>query len=534
MWSLAFSPGASAQSNSIEEISALFAGLDEASLKQLQTHAEPVFSAAGGKLAALKKKYPQLWAAWKASLGQPESCLVVNPKDPTTTDFKTKNLSALLGEFRKHDAAAGKLTGSAKLGFTSEGTASEPSQDSGPFIVTASTDAGNAVGIVVPATPQPELFKLNFDVALGRGTYPARFEFKAKADVQFAADEVRENLSDFDLSYRYHFLQSPRRLDMNTTFYGRRFTNKFMNIDERYEAGVLFDLGTLTLLTGSGRRDVEELDKLIRAVLNPASTGKAGWFDRYMSKDGVPVGNTRAVPWTTSEPDWIGCFESVSKARADKFKKELEEIWRDLAVMAIRTYRAKRMEKATFTVSWFRVGAFAEFERATLVRPEYAISTDGTLGLDPVSQATFEASDKKFRWVWAPSLKLRMSSHWTLDAGYRYMRAFDGSPFKLNGVQIRHGLNGTDEPLVLNDAREEASLVLTFKAGDNEFGQPGAVEASLGWTRYVDRAPPFAREQISTLGTPLAADSDPTQLFNVVVAQRSYDRIVFNIGVSWK
>lgn len=82
-----------------------------------------------------------------------------------------------------------------------------------------------------------ELIQFNVGAEVKKGSFPSQFKFKSDLNVQLQNGELIENISNLSVSYDHHLNNS---FGQEGYIFIQRSSNNFLNIDQRYEAGIGF------------------------------------------------------------------------------------------------------------------------------------------------------------------------------------------------------------------------------------------------------------------------------------------------------
>lgn len=116
-------------------------------------------------------------------------------------------------------------------------------------------------------TSTTNLFKIGVNGSIDKGSYPYEVDFSLDVQTTIQNKEFKENLSDIDVSFDFH----PYVPSVGTKNDGlwlenyvvlKRFSNNFLGIEQRYEAGagVIFNLFSRNKLTDRGRTNLSNFN----------------------------------------------------------------------------------------------------------------------------------------------------------------------------------------------------------------------------------------------------------------------------------
>ncbi len=109
-------------------------------------------------------------------------------------------------------------------------------------------------------TDNNDLYKLNGGIKVSRGIYPGELEFSSTLGVVLNNKKFNEDVSNIFIAYDYH----PRvgdSLFMENFAFVSRFTDAFLGVEQRYEAGagVIFSFWSKNNLTNEGEKELNGL-----------------------------------------------------------------------------------------------------------------------------------------------------------------------------------------------------------------------------------------------------------------------------------
>lgn len=368
-------------------------------------------------------------------------------KKPECDNENTKQFWALLYAIHEQAEYQHKLRGKASLGF--QGDRVDEIEDT-----------------IAPGS-NSEQYKLQAGLDLARGFYPGEFKFTADVSVRLQEGDFQEDVTKFRIAYDYY-----SKPWLEYFVFGSRFTDNFMDIDQRYEVG----FGTLVEWRPGRMDDPPEPNKLTldewpdprREGSSPADAkGRNGLLEEL--KDWKDSENTE----NKTKPEWFQCYEALNSAGAAKTSiptvaKNVYQLYKD-------AWHAEHHQHSRWRLA-LSGGLFAELERATLEIP--------VQGSDPV-EATSErlAGEQRFRWSLRPTLEYHPTRHWKALVQYYYKGPLD---------QRRTNIPTATDPMnLVLDFRSEWEARLEFSVSDSEIGQPGDIGVTLLYRRYFDNAPPL-------------------------------------------
>lgn len=113
-------------------------------------------------------------------------------------------------------------------------------------------------GVTGSNSQNRDLTQFNIGAELKQGFFPGELKFKSDLNIQFQDGEFVENFSDLNMSYDIHIGN-----DLRYEGYAflKRSVNNFLNIDQRYEAGVGGIFNIVTSSRNLYKRDTVEIKK---------------------------------------------------------------------------------------------------------------------------------------------------------------------------------------------------------------------------------------------------------------------------------
>jgi hypothetical protein len=257
--------------------------------------------------------------------------------------------------YRKFEQQETKLNGKAKFGFTGN-----------------ESDLNN-------------IFKINGGVEIDNGIYPFELDLKSNFQTLIRNGNFQENVSDIDISFDYHS-KTGNGLFLESFVFLKRFSNTYLGIDQRYDAGagIILNLFSTKKLTDKGIKNQKELDKLPEYKLVNGNIWKC--YDDACGK--ITASNKSQFKLSDGEIKYLERMRyNYDRANKKKYSK-----WR-LALLA---------------------GIYYENEKAKLEQ-ELLFN-----GVETFFTADFEATNK-LRWELRPTLVYKPDDVFTIKI-YPYLK----------------------------------------------------------------------------------------------------------------
>jgi hypothetical protein len=392
---------------------------------------------------------------------------------PQYTEEFWKLLLALQKDARQRE----KLTGDISLGFGSdEALAPDPI-------------------IVDPDSVNAEQHTLNAQIDLRRGDYPGILKFKAMVDVTLKEPGgFSENIAQLHVAYDHYAMPW-----LKAYTFVDRYTDNFLEIDQRYEAGggIIAEwnplgqtkrgssaLGPLRVRDSLRASDFKSIIETLKGGGAPQGVNTLG-IDPVWIGDTVPAGN---LLWGRKAPfRWVRCFHAadsaaqVQEAVGDSAAARAETKARDEVlglVKRLRDLRQRAVHTAEKKYARLRLamllGLFMEIENASL-------NIVDTMS-EPDSMQSFEITPTQdIKWEVRPTVELRPIDAVHLRVHWYYKRSISEPFFKFTK----------------GDYRTDFGALLTVRLSGGE-EQSGSTYLVLDWRRLYDNQP--AEVPVSTEG----------------------------------
>lgn len=395
-----------------------------------------------------------------------------------------KDLWKLLDRILEDEEDQHQLKGSASLGYTGNEVEEAPLIDAEEPGATVTTQASDQ-------------YKVNLSLSLDRGFYPGRFHFESSVDLRVQDGDFSEDVSKLRLEYDYY-----THPQWQIYAFGSRYSDSFLNIDQRYEAGagVVFDrhFGKYSAVAKKDRQNareeiVKEHNGLFAESKSPVKI--PGETSRARTQGKGKKSEELVKPWRHGseeeiwsegdEPSWLACLKAAEKDKktANSLAPKLKEIGEQLHEAWVQVEEVEHKESARWRVSLL-VGALAEFEQATLTRTTSTPAAPPLEGTTTESDSFVLPSEQVTRLTLRPSLKFRPSPRWEYRAHVYY------KPALANAERVRVAADGAKTREKVADERIDYEISAEFKVADAVLGQPGDISLVLRWENYHDTAPP--------------------------------------------
>ncbi len=371
-------------------------------------------------------------------------------------DGKPKNFGIwkLLSAIKEEANNQKILRGKASFGFTGDGVSqSADSQDKNPGQTT-----------------------VNSGLELKRGSYPGKFTFNVDVGLRLSKNKVQEDVSKIKASYDYYTTEWL----MPFTFV-ERFSDSFMNIDQRYEVGFGAYFSRTFLKIGKRSLKIREKGKEYSSDIATAfETLKEEEKKLKESSSQKPKKN---ADWR--DDGWYECYRKLAPKESENLKKD--EFLEQLEDWIKEAGIAQKKRNALITVG-VSSALFRETEKATIKR-EHEEEVKTTEGPKMVAiEDTFPVdAAHRYRLSVRPTLEVQPSDRWSLL--FRWY-------WKIPVGQTRGDRLLSDGTLKeVLDYRSDLESSLTYSVKGVEFGQPGDVDVTLRYQRFFDNAPPLFIEK---------------------------------------
>lgn len=268
-------------------------------------------------------------------------------------------------------------------------------------------------------------FKLDADIALSLGRYPRAMRVKSGARLRFEEGELEDEVSTLLFNYDYYF-----RPYLESWVFTERFSDTFMDIEERYEVGMGVDLERSLFATKA-----RELEKLC-----PGS--KTG-LSRVRQMD--------RIPWLTREArEHLETVADTFSAGDDGDGEDEQREERRKAVCRELAGLLKNHAKLTVSMA---TSFFAEFEKAEpftirQLRGEDRQPVESEFRISPEWQA---------RWGLRPSLHWRISDNLELLTRVHFKLPLS-EEWRVDG-ELDYRIDAQSVLTLVLDEREKLKLV---------------------------------------------------------------------------
>ncbi len=288
------------------------------------------------------------------------------------------------------------------------------------------------------------LYRLGTRVGISRGTYPSEFRFDAAVSIQLESGVFREDVTTFRMNYDYYVKNW-----LEVYGFAERFSNSFLDIDQRYEVGAGAFLGFNIGLTANGR----------------------GMRDTLL----IPVETVK----TAEDSSRLSCYR---KARGAQTLPESDSV----ALERLKTISNNARLPIGSRYKRLRIGvalsALAELEQATIKTRQLP----DTLMGQPIDSDTGQVKlslpgRQKFRLSIRPTVVYRPSDAFTINL-FPYFKLPLSAPRKTK-------VPGGKDRL---DYRMDLESWLEFTVSQAERAGAREVKLILRYTNRFDNAPPRA------------------------------------------
>ncbi|MCR9289501.1 MAG: hypothetical protein NXI23_19175 [Bacteroidetes bacterium] len=213
------------------------------------------------------------------------------------------------------------------------------------------------------------IYVANAGLNFKKGFYPGQLSVSSSVRVRLDNNVFRENVSNLRMTYDYNFTQ-----ETESYIYLDRFTDNFMNIDQRYELGggiILPIFGGLSddNLVGDGNQIIQNLNQIDFDTSSVFSD--AEWFEVWENQTKKEKEN-----WDESDRKQL-----ISSTKNDL--ATLRKSWKNARATTIKTYAKWRAA--------LLLGVTSETEIAKL---------SGTLTKIDGEEQLFEEQANKHTWRW--------------------------------------------------------------------------------------------------------------------------------------
>lgn len=243
------------------------------------------------------------------------------------------------------------------------------------------------------------IYVANAGLNFKKGFYPGQLSVSSSVRVRLDNNVFRENVSNLRMTYDYNFTQ-----ETESYIYLDRFTDNFMNIDQRYELGggiILPIFGGLSddNLVGDGNQIIQNLNQIDFDTSSVFSD--AEWYEVWENQTKKEKEN-----WDESDRKQL-----ISSTKNDL--ATLRKSWKNARATTIKTYAKWRTA--------LLLGVTSETEIAKL---------SGTLTKIDGEEQLFEEQANKHTWRWTvrptvdiqpnPFLKIKFRPYFKLPMPWEW------------------------------------------------------------------------------------------------------------------